>query len=217
MKRGIAGGLLFALLPALLALAGLFMPLLPDRPHMFAGAGIAFGDGAPFTLTQPFGGGCVKLAGVALGVQNPGGRAFSIRLARATGEPLGEVDGGRGSGMRRFLFPESGGTEFLLNIAVKDGGPRIDFAGDRHDGAERLAVNGAPAAAHLYLMPLCRASAGETASLILGRIGMEKPFLYRPLGMAFLLIALDAGLFGLGFALFFRARKRGGRISGGSR
>lgn len=217
MKRGIVGGVLFTFFPALLALTGLFAPLVPDRPHMFAGAGIAFGDGAPFTLTQPFNAGCERLAGVALGIQNPGGRTFSVQLATALGEPLGEADGGRKSGVSRFLFPESSGKEFLLNIKVKDGGPRMDFAGDRYEGRGQLAINGAPAPAHLYLMPLCRSTGGETALLIMNRIGMEKPFLFRPLGITLLLIAVDAAFFGIGFALFFRAGKANGTVSRGNR
>lgn len=217
MKRGVVGGFLFAFLPALLALTGLFAPLVPDRPYMFAGSDIAFGDGAPFTLTQPFNAGCERLAGVALGVQNPGGRTFSVQLARASGKPLGEADGGRESGVSRFLFTESSGKEFLLNIKVKDGGPRMDFMGNRYDGREQLVINGAPAPAHLYLMPLCRAGGGETALLIMKRIGMEKPFLCRPFGITLLLIALDVAFFGIGFALFFRAGKAGGTAIGGTR
>ena len=207
MKRGVLGGILFAALPALTALAGLFTPLTPDRPHTFARREIAFGDIASFTLTQPFGSGCAKLAGVALETINPGGRTFSLQLKNAAGGPLGEVDGMRGSGIQRYLFPESAGKEFLLAIAVKDGGPRIDFLGYNYDGAEKLVINGGPpAAAHLYLMPLCRTSGVETASLILGRIGMEKPWLYRPAGLLLLMAALEAGFFGLGFALFSARR-----------
>lgn len=217
MKRGVAGGLFFAVLPALLALTGLFAPLVPDRPHMFAGMDIAFGDGAPFTLSQPFNAGCERLAGVALGVQNPAGRTFSVQLARASGEPLGEAGGGRESGIIRFLFPESSGKEFLLNITVKDGGPRMDFSGGRYEGRKGLLINGVPATAHLYLTPLCRATAGETALLIMERIGMGKPFPYRPFGLTLLLIALDAAFFGIGFALFFRAGKAGRTVSGGNR
>lgn len=217
MKHGVAGGFLFALLPALLALTGFFAPLAPDRPHMYAGMDIAFGDGAPFTLTQPFNAGCEKLAGVALGVQNTGGRTFSVQLASASGEPLGEAGGGRESGIARFLFPESAGREFLLNITVKDGGPRMDFAGGRYEGRDGLLINGVPAPAHLYLMPLCRATGGETALLIMKRIGMEKPLLYRPFGLTLLLIALDAAFFGIGFALFFRAGKADRTVSGGNR
>lgn len=209
MKRGVAGGILFAFLPAAVALAGLLTPLTPDRPHMFAEGEIAFGDGAPFALAQPFGAGCAKLAGVALGVLNPGGRTFSVQLKTASGGPLGEVDGARGSGIQRYLFPESGSREFLLAIAVRDGGPRIEFAGNRYGGADKLVINGAAAAAHLYLTPLCRNSGGETAALLLGRIGMEKPRLYHPAGMPLLSAALEAGLFGLGFALFYPGGKRG--------